>query len=62
MPAEAANFQVVVQIGLVLETNQTQRAKSTLEPGNVSEIVSVIAEAPVVNTDTSSKGEVITPR
>ncbi|MGH9902786.1 MAG: carboxypeptidase regulatory-like domain-containing protein, partial [Pyrinomonadaceae bacterium] len=59
---EAANFKRGVQTDLVLETDQTQRVNVTLEAGSVSETVTVISAAPVINTDTSDKGEVITNR
>ncbi len=59
---EAPGFKRTVQTGLVLETEQTQRLNLVLEVGNVSETISVTAEVPVVNTDTSDKGEVITNR
>ena len=59
---EAPNFKTLVQTDLVLETNQSARLNLTLEAGSVQEIVTVEAEAPVINTETSSKGEVITPR
>nr|MDQ3041838.1 TonB-dependent receptor [Acidobacteriota bacterium] len=59
---EAANFKILEQTNLVLETNQSARINVTLEAGNVSETVTVEAEAPVINTETSGKGEVITPR
>jgi hypothetical protein len=59
---EATNFKPVVQQGLVLETDKTQRVNVALQPGNVNETVTVSADAPVINTDTSDKGEVITTR
>ncbi len=59
---EATNFKRSVQTGLVLETDQTQRLNVVLEAGNVDETITVVAEAPVINTDTSDKGEVITNR
>ncbi|HEX8268217.1 MAG TPA: carboxypeptidase regulatory-like domain-containing protein [Pyrinomonadaceae bacterium] len=59
---EAANFKVLERTNFVLETNQTARLNLTLEAGNVNEVVTVEAEAPAINTETSSKGEVITPR
>lgn len=59
---EATNFKTLVQTDLVLETNQSARLNLTLEPGNVQETVTVLGEAPVLNTETSSKGEVITPK
>ncbi|MGH9941466.1 MAG: carboxypeptidase regulatory-like domain-containing protein [Pyrinomonadaceae bacterium] len=60
--AEATGFKAAVQEGLVLETSQTQRVNLTLEPGGANEQINVTAETPVVNTDTSGKGEVITAR
>ncbi|HEX8195218.1 MAG TPA: TonB-dependent receptor [Pyrinomonadaceae bacterium] len=59
---EATNFKALVQTDVVLETNQSLRLNLTLQAGNVQETVTVQAETPVVNTETSSKGEVITPR
>ena len=59
---EAANFKRSVRSDLVLETDQTQRLNFTLEAGNVSEMVQVISVAPVINSETSDKGEVITNR
>lgn len=62
LKVEASNFKTLVQTELVLETNQSLRLNLTLEAGNVQEIVTVAAEAPALNSETSSKGEVITPR
>lgn len=59
---EAGGFKPVVQTDLVLETDRTQRVNVSLEPGSVSETVTVVSEAPVINTDTSEVGEAITPR
>lgn len=59
---EAASFKTSVQTDLILETNQSSRLNVTLEAGSVQETVTVVAEAPVINTETSSKGEVITPK
>jgi outer membrane receptor protein involved in Fe transport len=62
LKVEAAGFKPVVQTDLVLETDKTQRVNVALEAGTVSEAITVVAETPVLNTDTSDKGEVITPR
>src|SRR5688572_3722894 len=59
---EATNFKRSVQNDLVLETDKTQRLNITLEAGNVSEMVQIVAAAPVINSETSDKGEVITNR
>jgi len=58
---EAPNFRPVMQTGIVLETGQIRRIHLALEPGEIKETVTITAEAPVINTDISSKGEVITP-
>ncbi|MCA1613638.1 MAG: TonB-dependent receptor [Acidobacteria bacterium] len=62
LKVEAAGFKHVVQTDLVLETEQTRRVNVQLEAGSVSETITVVADTPVVNTDTSDKGEVITNR
>lgn len=62
LTTEAANFRRNLQTGLVLETNQTARVNTLLEAGNVAETVTVTAEPSVINTENSSKGEVITER
>ncbi|CAN5127305.1 hypothetical protein BH20ACI1_BH20ACI1_11900 [soil metagenome] len=59
---EAMNFKAAVKTNLVLETANSTRLDITLEAGNISEQVTVTAEPAVINTETSSKGEVITPR
>jgi hypothetical protein len=59
---EAAGFKRSVQTDLALETDQTQRLDIQLETGNVTETVEVLSTAPVINSDTSDKGEVITNR
>ncbi len=59
---EAANFKTLTQTDIVLETSQSLRLNPSLEAGNISEQVTITAEAPAINTETSSKGEVITPR
>lgn len=52
----ATSEQLVLQIGDVREVN------IALEPGNISDQVVVTAEAPLVETETSVRGEVITGR
>ncbi len=59
---ENANFKTAVKTGLVLETAKSTRLNVALEAGNISEQVTVTAEPAVIDTETSSKGEVITPR
>src|ERR1044071_6185416 len=52
----ASSEQLTLQIGDVREVNVT------LEPGGSGEVVNVTAEAPLVETETSSRGDVITGR
>jgi hypothetical protein len=59
---EASGFRRALQVGLLLETGQTKRVALTLETGAVTDAVTVTGEAPPINTDTSSKGEVIVQR
>lgn len=48
--------QIVLQIGDVREVN------ITLEPGEITESITVSSEAPLVETNTSNRGEIITGR
>lgn len=59
---EAANFKTLTQTNVVLETNSTLRLNLTLQAGNISEQITVEAEPPAVNSETSDKGEIITPK
>lgn len=63
MRVEFTGFKTALQSNLVLETDQTKRVDISLEAGNVSETVTIQGDLPgAINTETSSKGEVITPR
>jgi len=57
-----ANYKTAVSNDLTLLTDTTTRVDMTLEAGNISETVTVNSEPPVLNTETSEKGEVITER
>src|SRR5215471_16199320 len=52
----ATSEQLVLQIGDVREVN------IALEPGSVTDSVTVTAQAPLIETETSSRGEIITGR
>ncbi len=56
---EANGFKSAVKSNVALETGQTQRINFQLETGAVSDTITVSSETPPINTDTSSKGEVI---
>ncbi|MBI3682763.1 MAG: carboxypeptidase regulatory-like domain-containing protein [Acidobacteria bacterium] len=53
---EAGGFKAYVRTGLVLETAQTMRVDATLELGSATETVTVTAEAPLLQQETSSVG------
>jgi outer membrane receptor protein involved in Fe transport len=56
---ELDGFQTSLQKNLVLEIDQTRRLTVSLRAGAVTETIEVNTRVPVINTDTSSKGEVI---
>ena len=47
-------FKNFSQTGIVLEVGRNARIDATIEPGNVSEVVSVVADAPLVETTSAS--------
>jgi hypothetical protein len=49
-----SGFKAFSQTGIVLEVGRNARIDATLAPGNVSEVVSVVGDAPLVETTTSS--------
>jgi hypothetical protein len=59
---EAPGFRTVQQTGIVMEADQTRRLNLRLEIGETTQVVTVEAEVPVINTETSSRGEVIVQR
>jgi hypothetical protein len=60
LTAEAASFKTFVRDGVTVSTNQRVEIYIKLELGNVTEVVSITAEAPLVATTTASVGQVIT--
>ena len=57
--AEKAGFRPHHQTGLALELDQTLRRDIRLLIGTVTEVVEVSAEAPLLTTESASKGDVI---
>ncbi len=57
--AELQGFKKFVRDGITLQVNQTIRIDLDLEVGGVAETVEVTAAAPMVETETSSRGSVI---
>lgn len=56
---EKQGFHTLRQSGITLQVDQTARFNFKLEVGSVSESVEVHAEAPLINTENATKGEVI---
>jgi hypothetical protein len=55
-------FKKYVRPGVVLQVNQRARIDAVLEVGSVEERTTVVAQAPLVRTDSSETGEVIAER
>ena len=58
-PLGLAGFQTKVLSGLILQVDQTAIVPIVLEPGAVNQTVEVTAAAPVLDSQTSSLGQVI---
>jgi len=58
---EMAGFKTARQRELELEADQTARLEFQLDVGDVEQSVEVAATLPLLNTETSSRGQVITP-
>ncbi len=57
---EASGFKQVKKTGITLETGTTSRLDVELEVGNISDSVTIEASAPLLNSETSSIGSVVT--
>jgi hypothetical protein len=60
LTVEAPGFKTATRPGIVLELNQRARVDIALELGAVSETVEVVGAAPLLNTETTIVGSVIT--
>jgi outer membrane receptor protein involved in Fe transport len=58
--AESKGFRTQTQTGIVVQVDQTVRIEFTLQVGTITEQVEVSATAPLIDTSTSSLGQVIT--
>ena len=47
-------FKNFLRTGIVLEVGRNARIDATIQPGNVNEVVSVVADAPLIETTTAS--------
>ncbi len=62
LSVEKAGFRRYVQTGITLEVNRVARIDLTLELGPQGETVKVVAEAPLLETETASRGAVMSGR
>jgi len=59
---EATGFKTSLQKGLVVQVNSVTALNVTLQPGDVKEQVTVLADAPTLQTETSDIGTVVSER
>ena len=52
-------FKPLVQVNVVLNVEQVARLDFTMQPGELSETVTITSDAPLMNTETSSVGQVV---
>lgn len=58
----AVGFKTVNETGIVIQINTTTALNVTLEPGEVTEKLTVVADAPTLQTETSDIGTVVDKR
>jgi hypothetical protein len=56
---EKQGFQKTVRSGITLQVNQVARVDFTLQLGSIESVIEVTAAAPLLETETSSRGSVI---
>jgi hypothetical protein len=59
---ELSGFKPLRQSQLELQVEQTARVDGRLETGGVSESIEIAVQVPLLNTETSSRGDVVSPR
>lgn len=59
---QAQGFKTATSEQLVLQIGDVRQVNITLEPGEISEAITVTAQAPLVEADTSNRGDIITGR
>ncbi len=52
-------FKPLVQVNVILNVEQVARLDFTMQPGELSETVTITSDAPLMNTETSSVGQVV---
>lgn len=58
---DKAGFKQLHETKLELKADQTARLDAHLEVGAVSQTIEITAQVPLINTETSSKGDVVAP-
>jgi hypothetical protein len=58
----AAGFKTVEKTGVVVQVNSTSGLDFSLQPGDVNETLTVVADAPSLQTESSDIGTVVTQR
>jgi hypothetical protein len=59
---EVAGFKAAVQKGVLVQINTVTAMNITLQPGSANEAVTVIADAPQLQTESSDQGTVVSTR
>ena len=59
LTVEAAGFKASVQKGVEIQISTVASLNVTLQPGDVKEAITVLADAPTVQTDSSDMGTVV---
>ena len=62
LESQAAGFKLASRSGITLEVNQTADIRVTLEVGTAAERIEVVAEAPLLESNTSELGKVVDNR
>jgi hypothetical protein len=62
LSVEAAGFRKLVQSGVTLQINQQARVNLTLQLGEVSQTLEVTGQAPLLESESSSLGTVVTQK
>src|SRR5260370_3399307 len=58
---DKAGFKQLREANLELKADQTARLDASLQVGAITQTVEVSAQVPLINTETSSKGDVVSP-
>jgi hypothetical protein len=59
LTAELSGFQKTIRTGVILQVAQVARIDLTLQTGQLTEVLEVVGNSPILETQTSSRGAVI---